>query len=112
MFFTRPLFRYDITEPPQRGIKILNIDLAKEGYLLFDSSEVSRFPGCKVTMEFYSNIPVKETMQSICQSDDSSDSKSIKSAILQHRIDLSRTTSQKPIDNGPVGIQKTGENSR
>ena len=42
---------------------MLKIELTKNGYLLFDSSEVSQFPGVNVEMTFGIDIPVKETMR-------------------------------------------------
>ena len=57
------ILKYNIH--PSNGTKILTIQLIKEGYLLFDSSAESRFPGFQVTMQFRSNTPIQETMQEL-----------------------------------------------
>ena len=44
---------------------MLKIELTKHGYLLFDSSAVSQFPGFNVEMTFGSDLPVKETMRKL-----------------------------------------------
>ena len=45
--------------------QMLKIELTKHGYLLFDSSAVSQFPGFNVEMTFGSDLPVKETMRKL-----------------------------------------------
>ena len=45
--------------------QMLKIELTKHGYLLFDSSAVSQFPGFNVEMTFGSDLPVKETMKKL-----------------------------------------------
>ena len=42
---------------------MLKIELTKHGYMLFDSSEVSQFPGFNVEMTFGIDIPLKETIR-------------------------------------------------
>ena len=43
----------------------LKIELTKHGYLLFDSSALSQFPGFNVDIVFGNDIPIKETMQKL-----------------------------------------------
>ena len=45
--------------------QMLKIELTKHGYLLFDSSAVSQFPGFSVEMTFGSDLPLKETMRKL-----------------------------------------------
>ena len=73
----------------------LTIDLAKDGYLLFDSTAVSKFPGFTVTIEFDDTLPISETMRGIIprEHNESTDDASVKSSIQIRRININSSES-------------------
>ena len=98
MIQAEDILRYEVSKNNRNPFvprQTLTIDLAKDGYLLFDSTAVSKFPGFTVTIEFDDILPISETMRGIIprEHNESTDDASIKSSIQIRRININSSES-------------------
>ena len=95
MIQAEDILRYEVSKNNRNNGQTLTIDLAKDGYLLFDSTAVSKFPGFTVTIEFDDKLPISETMRGIIprEHNESTDDASVKSSIQIRRISINSSES-------------------
>ena len=104
MIQAEDILRYEVSKNSSNNGQTLTIDLAKDGYLLFDSTAVSKFPGFTVSIEFDIRLPIGETMKciSLPAHNESTGDASIKSSIQVRRININssepKTQSKEEMD--------------